>query len=301
MSTRSGKGRTDEHSKEPSSALLLGRRMTRRGCRRRSSGPASTSAETVEALVAKVGREGAGPGRGEPADRAAEGPGCPGQAAGRRAGGARHDGRRPTRPPGRGSRSTAQGRHVRRQVADKTAGPLQQAASLARLGRRAGQPQAAASRRASRRSRPSRSSRPRATPPPPPGSAARRCSRRSARSARACVAWLLLPALEAARVKLLNKAIGLLVGILGGMLARSVFKRIWQAVTGEDEAPNGHRRPPRLAGDPARGGASGRHLRRRAGRPRPRHGRGHRQAHRRVARRDEAGGQSTRRGEGSHG
>ena len=38
-------------------------------------------------------------------------------------------------------------------------------------------------------------------------------------------------------MKLLNKAIGLLVGILGGMLARSVFKKIWQAVTGEDEAP----------------------------------------------------------------
>ena len=38
-------------------------------------------------------------------------------------------------------------------------------------------------------------------------------------------------------MKLLNKAVGLLVGILGGMLARSVFKRIWQAVTGEDEAP----------------------------------------------------------------
>jgi hypothetical protein len=46
-----------------------------------------------------------------------------------------------------------------------------------------------------------------------------------------------VPAVEAARVKLLNKAIGLLVGILGGMLARSVFKRVWQAVTGEDEAP----------------------------------------------------------------
>lgn len=38
-------------------------------------------------------------------------------------------------------------------------------------------------------------------------------------------------------MKLLNRAIGLLVGILGGMLARSAFKRIWQAVTGEDEAP----------------------------------------------------------------
>jgi Protein of unknown function (DUF4235) len=38
-------------------------------------------------------------------------------------------------------------------------------------------------------------------------------------------------------MKLLNKAVGLLVGILGGMLARSAFKKIWQAVTGEDEAP----------------------------------------------------------------
>jgi hypothetical protein len=46
-----------------------------------------------------------------------------------------------------------------------------------------------------------------------------------------------LPALEATHVKLLNRAIGLLVGILGGMLARSVFKKVWQAVTGEDEAP----------------------------------------------------------------
>ena len=38
-------------------------------------------------------------------------------------------------------------------------------------------------------------------------------------------------------MKLLNKAVGLLIGILGGMLARSAFKRVWQAVTGEDEAP----------------------------------------------------------------
>jgi hypothetical protein len=38
-------------------------------------------------------------------------------------------------------------------------------------------------------------------------------------------------------MKLMNRAIGLLVGILGGMLARSAFKKIWQAVTGEDEAP----------------------------------------------------------------
>jgi hypothetical protein len=38
-------------------------------------------------------------------------------------------------------------------------------------------------------------------------------------------------------MKVLNLAVGLLVGILGGMLARSLFKRVWQAVTGEDEAP----------------------------------------------------------------
>ena len=38
-------------------------------------------------------------------------------------------------------------------------------------------------------------------------------------------------------MKLLNRLIGMGVGILGGMLARSAFKRIWQAVTGEDEAP----------------------------------------------------------------
>jgi len=38
-------------------------------------------------------------------------------------------------------------------------------------------------------------------------------------------------------MKLLNRAVGLLVGILGGMLARNAFKRIWQAVTGEEEAP----------------------------------------------------------------
>ena len=38
-------------------------------------------------------------------------------------------------------------------------------------------------------------------------------------------------------MKLVSKAVGLLVGILGGMLARSAFRRVWQAVTGEDEAP----------------------------------------------------------------
>ena len=38
-------------------------------------------------------------------------------------------------------------------------------------------------------------------------------------------------------MKLLSKAVGLGVGILGGMLARSAFKKLWQAATGEDEAP----------------------------------------------------------------
>jgi Protein of unknown function (DUF4235) len=38
-------------------------------------------------------------------------------------------------------------------------------------------------------------------------------------------------------MKLLNRLIGMGVGILGGMLARSAFKRVWQAVTGEEEAP----------------------------------------------------------------
>jgi Protein of unknown function (DUF4235) len=40
-----------------------------------------------------------------------------------------------------------------------------------------------------------------------------------------------------AMMKLLNKAVGMVVSVLGGMLARSLFKKLWQAVTGEDEAP----------------------------------------------------------------
>lgn len=38
-------------------------------------------------------------------------------------------------------------------------------------------------------------------------------------------------------MKLLNKAVGMLVSVLGGMLARSLFKKLWKTVTGEDEAP----------------------------------------------------------------
>jgi hypothetical protein len=38
-------------------------------------------------------------------------------------------------------------------------------------------------------------------------------------------------------MKLFNKAVGMLVSVLGGMLARSLFKKLWTAVTGEEEAP----------------------------------------------------------------
>ncbi len=37
--------------------------------------------------------------------------------------------------------------------------------------------------------------------------------------------------------KLLYKPVGMLVGILGGVLARSLFKQLWKVTTGEDEAP----------------------------------------------------------------
>jgi membrane protein len=38
-------------------------------------------------------------------------------------------------------------------------------------------------------------------------------------------------------MKLVSKAVGMLVSVLGGMLARSLFKKIWQTATGEEEAP----------------------------------------------------------------
>jgi membrane protein len=43
--------------------------------------------------------------------------------------------------------------------------------------------------------------------------------------------------MEVAVMKLLNKAVGMLVGVLGGMLARALFKQVWKVSTGEDEAP----------------------------------------------------------------
>jgi hypothetical protein len=37
--------------------------------------------------------------------------------------------------------------------------------------------------------------------------------------------------------KLLYKPVSLLVGVLGGVLAGAIFKRIWRLAAGEDEAP----------------------------------------------------------------
>ena len=203
--------------------------------------------------------------------------------------------------------AAARAAQARRQAADKTAGPRQQATAqgLARptSGRRASRPRPrppASRRRPSAARSPSRSSRvaaghlegharagqagrgQRRRHRPAAAHAAARGDRRDRRGPGRVAA---VPAVEAARVKLLNKAIGLLVGILGGMLARSVVQEDLAGRHRGGRGAQGDRRAPRLAGDPARGGASGRHLRRRAGRPRPRHGRGHRQAHRRVARR----------------
>ena len=38
-------------------------------------------------------------------------------------------------------------------------------------------------------------------------------------------------------MKLVNKAVGMLVSVLGGMLARALFKKIWKSATGEEDAP----------------------------------------------------------------
>ncbi|HEV2778618.1 MAG TPA: DUF4235 domain-containing protein [Actinophytocola sp.] len=37
--------------------------------------------------------------------------------------------------------------------------------------------------------------------------------------------------------KLLYKPLGLLFGALGGVLASTVFRKVWQTATGEDEPP----------------------------------------------------------------
>ena len=38
-------------------------------------------------------------------------------------------------------------------------------------------------------------------------------------------------------MRLLYKPLGLLVSVLGGILASAVFKRVWPAVSGQQEAP----------------------------------------------------------------
>ena len=37
--------------------------------------------------------------------------------------------------------------------------------------------------------------------------------------------------------KLLYKTVGLLISVLGGMLATALFKKVWKLAAGEDEAP----------------------------------------------------------------
>ena len=38
-------------------------------------------------------------------------------------------------------------------------------------------------------------------------------------------------------IKLLYKPVGMLVSVLGGVVAGAVFKRVWKVTAGEDEAP----------------------------------------------------------------
>jgi len=38
-------------------------------------------------------------------------------------------------------------------------------------------------------------------------------------------------------MKLLNKAVGMVVSVIGGMLAQALFKRIWKTATGQQDAP----------------------------------------------------------------
>ena len=39
-------------------------------------------------------------------------------------------------------------------------------------------------------------------------------------------------------MKALYKPFGLLISVLGGLLAGALFKQVWRAVAGEDDAPN---------------------------------------------------------------
>jgi Protein of unknown function (DUF4235) len=44
-------------------------------------------------------------------------------------------------------------------------------------------------------------------------------------------------AVEAAMIKLLYKPAGMLVSVLGGVIAGAIFKRAWKVAAGEDDAP----------------------------------------------------------------
>jgi hypothetical protein len=84
-------------------------------------------------------------------------------------------------------------------------------------------------------------------------------------------------------IKLLYKPMAMLVSVLGGIVAGAIFKKAWQVVAREDEAPK--------ATDARRGwvevllaaAVQGRDLRGGQGRCRPQRRRGCPQGHRRVA------------------
>ena len=40
-----------------------------------------------------------------------------------------------------------------------------------------------------------------------------------------------------AAIKLLYKPLGMLFGVLGGLLASTIFKQIWKRISGEEDAP----------------------------------------------------------------
>ncbi|MCX2970186.1 DUF4235 domain-containing protein [Streptomyces sp. TRM70308] len=39
-------------------------------------------------------------------------------------------------------------------------------------------------------------------------------------------------------LKVVNRAASLLMGVLGGVVAGAVFKRVWKVVSGDDDAPD---------------------------------------------------------------
>jgi Protein of unknown function (DUF4235) len=43
--------------------------------------------------------------------------------------------------------------------------------------------------------------------------------------------------MEKAMIKLLYKPVGMLVSVLGGVLAGAIFKRVWKVTAREDDAP----------------------------------------------------------------